>query len=106
MNRKEKIAELKETGLHKYSTVRSRKRRVQIADAFGRVCGSCGKKDLITINEFFEKASKGLVENLTSKMLEIDHIVPRKHGGSDDIDNLRLVCTWCNQSKGAKLTER
>ena len=29
---------------------------------------------------------------------------PRKHGGTDDIENLALACAECNLSKGANLT--
>ena len=32
------------------------------------------------------------------------HIVPRKHGGGDDLDNLALACAECNLHKGANLT--
>ncbi len=31
---------------------------------------------------------------------QIDHIVPIKHGGSDDIENLCLACLKCNSFKG------
>lgn len=34
--------------------------------------------------------------------LNIDHIHPRAHGGSDRISNLTLACIPCNQSKGAR----
>ncbi len=36
--------------------------------------------------------------------LHIEHIVPRKHGGSDDADNLALACIDCNLHKGPNLT--
>lgn len=32
---------------------------------------------------------------------EIDHIVPVCHGGSNELDNLRLLCKGCNRDKGA-----
>jgi hypothetical protein len=32
--------------------------------------------------------------------LEIDHIIPRAHGGSDAEDNLWLACRGCNLFKG------
>jgi 5-methylcytosine-specific restriction endonuclease McrA len=36
----------------------------------------------------------------------IEHIVPRHHGGTDDLANLALACARCNQSKGARLDHR
>jgi 5-methylcytosine-specific restriction endonuclease McrA len=37
--------------------------------------------------------------------LELDHLHPRHHGGSDDIDNLRAACTPCNNGKSFKILE-
>lgn len=31
---------------------------------------------------------------------EIDHIIPVKHGGSSDLDNLAWACPICNKNKG------
>jgi 5-methylcytosine-specific restriction endonuclease McrA len=36
--------------------------------------------------------------------LHVEHIIPRIHGGSDDIDNLGLACIDCNLHKGTNLT--
>jgi len=36
--------------------------------------------------------------------LQIEHIVPRKHAGSDELDNLALACADCNLRKGSNLT--
>src|SRR5215813_5528597 len=36
--------------------------------------------------------------------LHIEHIVPKKHGGLDTIDNLALACIDCNLHKGPNLT--
>lgn len=33
------------------------------------------------------------------KALEVDHIVPRNHGGQDDITNLQALCYSCNAMK-------
>ena len=30
----------------------------------------------------------------------VDHVVPRSHGGTDDLDNLVACCSSCNSSKG------
>lgn len=34
----------------------------------------------------------------------VEHVVPRKHGGSDAPDNLALACQHCNSHKGTNLT--
>jgi diadenosine tetraphosphate (Ap4A) HIT family hydrolase len=36
------------------------------------------------------------------RALEVDHIVPRRHGGTDDVSNLRALCYKCNANKGAR----
>lgn len=36
--------------------------------------------------------------------LHIEHIIPKKHGGSDDVTNLALACIDCNLHKGPNLT--
>lgn len=35
--------------------------------------------------------------------LEIEHLVPRARGGSDDEDNLWLACRLCNNYKGTQI---
>jgi hypothetical protein len=36
--------------------------------------------------------------------LHIEHIVSRKHHGSNNLDNLALACSECNLHKGSDLT--
>lgn len=36
--------------------------------------------------------------------LQIEHVIPVKHGGTDDIENLALACIDCNLRKGPNLT--
>ena len=36
--------------------------------------------------------------------LHIEHVIPRIHGGKDDLDNLALACIDCNLHKGTNLT--
>ena len=36
--------------------------------------------------------------------LYVEHIVPKIHGGTDDLENLALACMDCNLHKGPNLT--
>lgn len=36
--------------------------------------------------------------------LQIEHVIPRKHGGGDQLTNLALACAECNLHKGSNLT--
>jgi len=37
-------------------------------------------------------------------VLHIEHVIPKTHGGSDELDNLALACIDCNLHKGPNLT--
>lgn len=34
----------------------------------------------------------------------VDHVIARKHGGSDDASNLAIACPFCNLRKGSDLS--
>jgi ATP adenylyltransferase len=36
------------------------------------------------------------------RAIEVDHILPRKHGGEDDLTNLQALCFKCNANKGPR----
>jgi diadenosine tetraphosphate (Ap4A) HIT family hydrolase len=36
------------------------------------------------------------------RAIEVDHILPRKRGGADDLTNLQALCFKCNANKGAR----
>ncbi len=40
----------------------------------------------------------------TLASLQIDHVVPAKHGGGETLENLALACIDCNLAKGTNLT--
>lgn len=49
-------------------------------------CGICGAP--ITIRELY------------SSIINIDHIIPRYHGGTNKLSNLQLTHKKCNREKG------
>mgnify|MGYP001036219271 FL=1 len=57
--------------------------RFQVLKASGGRCALCG----ITKND---------------SPLDVDHIIPRSRGGSNDICNLQVLCAKCNRTKGNK----
>jgi 5-methylcytosine-specific restriction endonuclease McrA len=38
-----------------------------------------------------------------SSDVTIDHVLPKKHGGKNDDDNIVLCCSNCNEQKGKML---
>jgi 5-methylcytosine-specific restriction endonuclease McrA len=36
----------------------------------------------------------------------VEHIIPRHHGGTDDLANLAIACERCNYAKGTRLDAR
>ena len=49
-----------------------------------------------------EGVCAGCLVHFPFKVLEADHILPRSKGGTDHYENLQLLCTRCNKSKGSK----
>lgn len=49
-----------------------------------------------------EGVCNGCDTHFPFKVMEVDHILPRVKGGSDHYENLQLLCTHCNKSKGGK----
>ena len=42
----------------------------------------------------------GCAAHFEARHLEVDHIIARRNGGTDHIDNLQLLCGSCNRIKG------
>ena len=54
---------------------------------------------------FKQKCEVKWCENiLTPFNFEVGHNIPRSKGGSDDLDNLKPICSKCNKSMGDMYT--
>lgn len=40
--------------------------------------------------------------SLENKRVQVDHVIPKSRGGTDELENLVIACAQCNQSKGHK----
>lgn len=81
-------------------------------------CGLAGSYLALERSAAYDKASRtfrvcddqlwhfnlyGRREDGAEVMFTQDHILPRKHGGLDEIENLQTMCSPCNNRKGHKL---
>lgn len=50
-----------------------------------------------------EFACAGCKSVFPKSQIQVDHIIPKKHGGSNAITNLQPMCGPCNNSKRTKI---
>lgn len=71
--------------------LQSLKLRDRVLEKTGGKCAYCGKPLYVK--------RRGRVGGDGEEPLTVDHVVPRFHGGSDEIDNLLPSCKRCNSTK-------
>lgn len=49
-----------------------------------------------------EGVCPGCETHFPFRVMDVDHMLPRSRGGTDHPDNLQLLCSGCNRSKGDK----
>lgn len=49
-----------------------------------------------------EGVCAGCATHFPFRVMEVDHILPKKKGGTDHADNLQLLCSGCNRAKGGR----
>jgi 5-methylcytosine-specific restriction endonuclease McrA len=76
---------------------KSHRRRTQVSGAGGSYTHS-DKEDLIRRQK---RKCAYCRSPLSRKNHQVDHITPVSLGGSSNPSNLQILCSWCNQSKGA-----
>lgn len=67
--------------------------RNQIIKKFAGKCQSCGIN--VCVNKKFSHEKN---------YATIDHIIPLSKGGTNELNNLSLLCYGCNQEKGNKIS--
>ena len=71
--------------------------RLKIYNRDGGICQICGKK-----TRFFRSSYDSPFDPDDRVAGSVDHIIPIKHGGTNDELNLRWACRSCNCSRGAR----
>lgn len=49
-----------------------------------------------------EGVCNGCKTHFPFRVMDVDHMLPTSRGGTDHPDNLQLLCSGCNRSKGGK----
>ena len=76
----------------------------KLAEKYGWVCWYCNLPLSSSSVKLYPDAEIGVVESRQIS-IHIDHIVPKSHGGTDDLANLALSCEFCNRAKSNVLLE-
>jgi len=96
----DEINHLKEICISKINTFLTERKNVweHRTKSSGYISGSIRSQVFIRSNTRCE--SCGITND--KKALEVDHIIPRNKGGSDDLSNLQALCYSCNSMKSDK----
>lgn len=82
--------------------------RLDVYRRAGFACVTCGWRPEVPA-EYDGRRALGVFFGLRHKpsvlVLEIDHIIPIHHGGTNDPSNLQAMCSSCNARKGLRLSE-
>lgn len=74
----------------------------------GCKCVSCGKEGTYFQLDPSDRAEHRRHFNLYAEdgtLMTKDHILPKKHGGKNAVENMQTMCVICNRAKGCKLPQ-
>lgn len=76
-------------------------RVIALAELDGWFCCYCGMPLVSCVAETKESGeARSAIHGFDWP--QVDHVIPRSRGGCDELFNLALACTKCNQRKGAR----
>lgn len=76
---------------------RDRDLRVQVMIRDDFTCQECGWRPPDVPDDYDGRFTVGVIWD---RVLHLDHLVARAHGGPNAADNLRVLCEPCNCSRG------
>ena len=70
----------------------------------GFTCQLCGWRPplLSELDEYDGRYTIGWRDYPASRLLNVDHIIPRVQGGPSELENCQTLCYRCNSKKGAR----
>jgi HNH endonuclease. len=74
--------------------------RKKLSEKFNGTCPICGFVGILTHEYLYKHYT-----NANGEVFHLDHIIPKCMGGTDDENNLRLICPSCNRRKGGKYAQ-
>jgi 5-methylcytosine-specific restriction endonuclease McrA len=81
-------------------------KRLQVFKVHGVKCAKCDIEGQYFVKERSEDQQRyhlnlyAIDENGNEVLMTKDHIVPKSKGGTDDLNNLQTMCSYCNNEKG------
>ena len=63
------------------------------------------ERALLPLPQEQKRDSSGCRSEFPFHVLEVDHVIPQRAGGQDNIENLQLQCAHCNRVKGGRPQE-
>lgn len=105
---------LRSDEVHALITTREQRKNLQIERAQATVAMGTQRRESVgrkripdDVKQYIWTRDAGQCQSCGSAIeLQFDHIIPLSMGGSNNVENLQILCGPCNRSKAAGLTTR
>lgn len=102
-NKSEKIAQIHRDATKKWKRKNPEMLKAQVERR--KINEPTKKNYKRNFDTLFERHNGKCIICQSTERLTLDHIVPISQGGSNELENLQLLCVACNSSKGPKSME-